>query len=137
MRYDTPMRALLVFLTTLNAIPDEPKLQQMTSRFAPVDIAAPVDGLPANQRAALAKLVAAARLMDALFLRQVWAGNQTLLLDLLSDGSPLGRARLHAFLVNKGPWSRLDHDAPFVPNVPAKPAGGSFYPPGATKADVE
>ena len=69
---------------------------------------------------ALARIIEAARVMDALFLRQVWAGNDTLLFDLtLQRRSRLGEARLHAFLVNTGPWSRLDEDAPFVPGVPA------------------
>ena len=38
---------------------------------------------------------------------------------------------LHYFLINKGPWSRLDHNKPFVPGVPAKPEGANFYPAGA------
>ena len=29
-----------------------------------------------------------------------------------------GKARLHYFLINKGPWSRLDHNEPFVPGRP-------------------
>ena len=33
-----------------------------------------------------------------------------MLLDLVRDQTPEGRARLHYFLINKGPWSRLDHD---------------------------
>ena len=66
--------------------------------------------------------------MDPLFLRQVWAGNEALLLDLLEDETPLGRARLHYFLINKGPWSRLDEDAPFIPGVPAKPRGRQLLP---------
>ena len=37
--------------------------------------------LPPNERQALAKLVEAAKVFDALFLRQVWAGNETMLLD--------------------------------------------------------
>ena len=45
----------------------------------------------------------AARLMDTLYLRQVWAGNHPLLLDLSQDATPLGRARLHLFLLYKGP----------------------------------
>ena len=36
---------------------------------------------------------------------------------------PSGRARLHYFLINKGPWSRLDHNAPFVPGVPRQARG--------------
>ena len=46
-------------------------------------------------------------------------------------------ARLHYFLINKGPWSRLDHNQPFVPGVPAKPEAANFYPAGATKDEVE
>ena len=66
----------------------------------------------AGQRArALAHMVRAAQVMDALFLEQVWAGNESMLYGLVKDESPLGRARLHDFLINKGPWARLDHNA--------------------------
>ena len=54
-----------------------------------------------------------------------------------TSSPPLWRLRLQAFLIDKGPWSRLDHHAPFLPGVPAKPEGANFYPAGATKADVE
>ena len=117
--------------------PDVAALQRMTARFAPVDIGADLSALPAGERRALAKLVEAGRVMDALFLRQAWGGNGAVLFDLLSDASPLGRARLHEFLINKGPWASLDHNAPFIPGVPAKPEGADFYPAGATKAEVE
>lgn len=118
-------------------VPDEARLRAMTARFAPVNIGADVSGLPESERRALVKMIEAARVLDGLYLRQVWAGNEALLLDLLADRSGLGQARLHAFLVDKGPWSRLDHDAPFLPGVPPKPEGGNFYPAGATKAEVE
>ena len=55
-------------------------------------------------------MIRAAQVMDALFLRQVWAGNESMLLALQQDQSPIGRARLRYFLINKGPWSRLDHN---------------------------
>ncbi len=122
---------------TAPAVPDQPALETMTARFARIDITADVSGLPGGERRALGKLVQASRIIDVLFLRQVWAGNDALLMRLLTDTMPLGRARLHAFLVNKGPWSRLDHDALFIPGVPAKPGGANFYPAGATKAEVE
>jgi hypothetical protein len=113
------------------------KLESMAARFAPVDLTADISKLPDNERKALAKLVEAAKVFDALFLRQVWNGNESLLLDLMRDGSPLGRARLHSFLINKGPWSRLDHNEPFIAGVPPKPPEGNFYPAGATKEEVE
>jgi hypothetical protein len=118
-------------------VSDTQKLQQMTARFAPTDIGADLSKLSDADRRVLAKLVEASKVIDALFLRQVWGGNDALLLDLARDESPVGRARLHYFLINKGPWSRLDHSAPFVPGVPAKPEGANFYPDGASKADVE
>ena len=119
------------------AAPDAAELARMAARFAPVDIAAPVASLPDHERRALGKLVDAARVMDALFLRQVWAGNETLLQALARGTDPLDRARLDYFLLNKGPWSRLDHNRPFIPGVPAKPEGANFYPPGATKAEIQ
>jgi hypothetical protein len=119
------------------AAPDLATLTKMTARFAPVDIGADISKLPASEREALVYMVEAARQVDAIFLRQVWAGNNALLMDLSGDQSPLGRARLAAFLINKGPWSRLDHDAPLIPGVPAKPEGANFYPASATKEELD
>ena len=120
-----------------SAAPNVDQLKAKTARFAAVDLSADITKLPANEREALARLVDAAKVMDTLFLRQVWAGNETMLLSLLQDTSELGRARQHYFLLNKGPWSRLDHDEPFVPGAPAKPAQANFYPADATKEQVE
>jgi hypothetical protein len=113
------------------------QLRSMTARFAPVDISADMSSLPPNERQALAKLVAAARVFDSLFLRQVWAGSESMLLALAQDSSELGRARLHYFVLNKGPWSRLDHNEPFIPGAPPKPPQGTFYPPDGTKQEIE
>jgi hypothetical protein len=137
-------------------MPTLAELQKMTARFAPADIGADLSALPRGDRDALAHLVEASRIMDAIFLEQVWAGNGTMLQDLAraaavpaasaragrsaSQGPRASRAaaaRLHYFLLNKGPWDRLDHNRPFVPGAPAKPASANFYPADATKADVQ
>ena len=120
-----------------SAAPSADQIKTMSARFAPVDLTADVSKLPANERQALARLVEAAKVMDTLFLRQVWAGNETMLLELLQDTSPLGRERLHYFMVNKGPWSRLDHFDAFIPGAPKKPEQANFYPADATKEQVE
>jgi len=109
----------------------------MTARFAPTDISADLSALSPADRRVVAKLVEASKIIDALFLRQAWAGNDAMLLDLVRDQSPAGRARLHYFLINKGPWSRLDHNQPFIAGAPPKPAGANFYPGDASKADLE
>ncbi len=129
--------ALAAVAAQETTVPDTARLQQMTARFAPTEIGADLSSLTPADRQVLAKLVDASRIIDALFLRQVWAGNEAMLLQLAADRSAAGQARLHYFLVNKGPWSRLDHDQAFVPGAPAKPAGANFYPPDAGKADLE
>jgi len=126
-------------------MPTLAELQKMTARFAPADIGADISALPKNEREALARLVDAARVMDALFLRQVWAGNEAMLQDLAQRAAnPVGprasrtaAARLRYFLINKGPWDRLDHNKAFVPGAPAKPEAANFYPAGAAKEEIQ
>ena len=131
-----------------DASPSLADLRTMTARFAPAEIGADVTALPEGERRALAKLVEAAKLMDSLFLRQVWSGNDAMLQDLARAAVTKGpaaadarqaeaEARLHYFLLNKGPWSRLDHNKVFVPGAPAKPESGNFYPEGSDKAAVQ
>ena len=124
-------------LVSEDTLAEEQKLQAMTARFAPVELIVDLSALPRGEQQALAKLVQAAKVFDTLFLRQVWAGNDQMLLNLAGDSSVLGRARLHYFLINKGPWSRLDHNEAFIPGVPAKPPQANFYPAGARKEDLE
>lgn len=108
----------------------------MTRLFVPVEISADLSGLPGSERDALAHIVDAARVMDGLFLEQVWAGNPSMLLSLLNNQSATGVARLNFFLLNKGPWSRIENDRRFVPGAPEKPAGANFYPVDATRNEV-
>src|SRR4029079_19417119 len=96
-----------------------------------------VSTLSSTDRQVLAKLVAASKIIDALFLRPAWSGNEAMLIGLDRDESPAGRARLHYFFINKGPWSRLDHNRPFVPGAPAKPLGANYYPEDASKQEIE
>jgi hypothetical protein len=140
------MRTLAAVLTCLlsasawaESAPVAPGLNELARRegqYAPVDLRVDLSRLPPGDRAALAKLVEAAEVVDGLFLRQAWAGNPGVLLSLLDDPTPLGRARLAYFLRNKGPWDQLDHERPFLPGVPPKPAAASFYPPGSTREEI-
>ena len=119
------------------AAPDLPQLQKMSARFAPVEVRVDVSSLPDNERQALVRIIEAAQVLDALFVRQVSARNEARLMLLLNDTSPLGKARLAYFMLNKGPWSDLDDNAPFLPGVETKPPQGNFYPADATRAEVE
>src|SRR5687768_7429811 len=86
--------------------PGEPSLAKKIGRFAPTVLTADISRLSAGDRKALTKIIEAAKLLDPLFLRQVWNGNDALHQKLLADKSVAGRQRLHYFLINDGPWSR-------------------------------
>jgi hypothetical protein len=120
------------------------ELNAMANRFAPVELRAGTDALSKGDRAAIGKLIEAAKIVDTLQLRQRWAGNEALWAALQKDNSPLGKARQHYFWLNKGPWSIIDGNASFMPpeyagvKIPErKPDGANFYPAGATKEALE
>jgi len=114
----------------------DPELAKKISRFAPTVLTANTASLSPKDRKALTKIIAAARLIDPLYLRQVWSGNDALLQRLEADQSAIGRQRLHYFIINKGPWSQLDDDEPFIEGAPNnKPLQGNFYPDDITKEE--
>jgi hypothetical protein len=83
----------------------ESPLEQKLKRFAPTEITADVAELSAGDRQALYKLIQAARLMDEIFLRQVWSANALMKEQMAKDSSPEGKATYAMFMLNKSPWS--------------------------------
>jgi hypothetical protein len=110
----------------------------MGARFAPVTLKYDESGLSAGDRQALPKLIDAARVMNSIFMDQIWSGNRALFEKLQQDSTPLGQERLRYFILNKGPWSDLDGHTAFLPGVPeTTPAGGEFYPKDMTAHEFE
>jgi len=131
---------LPLFLMTplLAQAPDLPELTRMTARFAPVELRVDTAKLVPQDRQALAKLIAAAHLIDEIFMTQYWSGDHALHTKLAADTTPLGKARQRYFWINKGPWSALDDLKAFLPGVPdRKPLGANFYPEDMTKKEFE
>jgi hypothetical protein len=114
---------------------NDPELAKKIRRFAPTDLTADTSRLSAGDRKALHKIIEAAKLMDPLFLRQVWSGNEALKQKLEGDKSVVGRQRLHYFMINKGPWSRIDSNEAFIEGVPEKPHHATYYPDDMTKEE--
>jgi hypothetical protein len=132
------MKHIIVLLAAAAVMPDLNQLKQMTARFAPVDLKYDAAKLSPGDRKALPKLVEAAKVLNHVFLDQLWNGNRALYTKLQKDTSPLGKARLHYFWLNKGPWSDLDDHAAFLPDVPTrKPQGANFYPTDMTREEFE
>ncbi len=126
--------ALLAYgQTGLPRASDPNELPKQIRRFAPTVLTANTARLSPKDRLALRKIIAAAKLLDPLFRRQVWSGNDGLMKRLDADKRPIGRMLRHYFLINSGPWSRLDENHPFIDDVPPKPAHANYYPDDITK----
>ena len=136
------MKLLLVLAASVMAVaavaPDLARLKQMTARYAQVTLKYDSAHLSAGDQKALAKLMDAARVLNMVFLDQLWSGNRALYQKLQQDKSPLGQERLRYFWLNKGPWSDLDEHAAFLPGVPErKPLGANFYPEDMKREEFE
>jgi len=119
-------------------VPDQVELKKMAARFAPTPLRVDTSKLSTGDRQALVKLIEAARILDDIFLQQLWDGNKALRAHLQKDATPLGKERLHYFWINKGPWSEIDEHKAFLPGVPTrKPLGANFYPETMTKDAFE
>ena len=110
----------------------------MNARFAPTELKVDISSLSPGDRQALVKLIEASRLYDRIFMQQLWQGNLALYAKLQQDSTPLGKARLHTFWINKSPWSELDDHTAFLAGVPPKkPLGANFYPADLTREQFE
>src|ERR1039457_3253699 len=98
------MRHILVLLAAAAVMPDLNQLKQMSARLAPITLKYDAAALSPGDRKPLSKLVEAARVLNHLFLDQLWSGNRALYAKLQQDTMPLGQARLQYFGLNKGPW---------------------------------
>jgi hypothetical protein len=120
------------------APPDRVELDKLAARFAPTPLRVDTSALSPGDRQALVKLIQAARILDDIFLKQLWDGNAALYARLQKDTTLLGKARLNYFWINKGPWSDIDQFQPFLPDVPPiKPPGANFYPENMSKDAFE
>jgi hypothetical protein len=110
----------------------------MANRFASTPLRVDTSSLSIGDRQALAKLIQAARILDELFMKQLWSGNPELYSKLQKDKTPLGKARLRYFWLNKGPWSDIDEYKAFLPGVtPRKLPGSNSYPADMSREDFE
>jgi hypothetical protein len=130
--------ATIITSAAQTSTPDAAELRRMAARFAPTEMKVDTSALSPGDKQALAKLIEAARVLNTLFMEQLWSGNLALYKKLQQDKTPLGQARLHYFWINKSPWSEIDGHKAFVPGVPEhQPLGANFYPEDMTKEQFE
>jgi hypothetical protein len=118
------------------------QLKESIQKYAQVKISIDRSVLSKPEMDALEKLVQAGGVMDEVFLRQVWSGNEAMRDQLKSgaakDGSEgeVANSLYHYFRINFGPWDRLEEDTPFIGTLP-KPPGANFYPEDLTTEQFE
>ena len=96
--------------------------------YAKVPLTTDISHLTNNEKDVLRLMFKAADIMDDLFWQQAY-GPKIDLMDVTK-----GEAKEYA-KINYGPWDRLNNEAPFLPNVSAKPAGATFYPTDMIKEE--
>lgn len=114
---------------------DSERLGYVKSRldiYTPVELTTELGHLSDSQRAMLARLIEASKIMDRQFWRQSFGPRRQLLQKRIEDNPTRRFAN-----INYGPWDRLNDYRPFVEGVGPKPPGANFYPEDMTKAEFE
>lgn len=108
-------------------------ITKKAAQFVPTNISYDETGLDDNQRIVINNLYQAAKIMDEIFLKQVYSKNEFIKSELLESSN--GEA-LKYFNINFGPFDRLDHNKPFY-GIAEKPKGANFYPEDMSKQEFE
>jgi len=114
-------------------------LKEQLAQFAPTELKYDSSILDERQKFVVEKLYRASKIMDEIFLDQVYAKNYEIKKELVkeaSEGSEVAKLQLELFDIMFGPFDRLDHDAPFI-GTEKKPLGANFYPEDMTKEEFE
>jgi Peptidase family M49 len=111
-------------------------LKTMIAQFAPTEIRYDSTLLDKRQKVVVEKLYQASRLIDSIFLKQVFSKNVEIKAQLQDGKSEEDSLKFVYFNINAGPFDRLNHDAPFIDSY-KKPLGANFYPAHMTKDKFE
>lgn len=133
---------LLSFLVVLTACSnnqvneEREMLETKISQYAKTEVKYDENLLDAKQKIVVNKIYEAAKIMDELFLEQVYSKNFEIRDELLKSSDSIDKLKLEYFDINFGPFDRLDHDKPFI-GTNHKPLGANFYPEDITKEEFD
>ncbi len=111
-------------------------VSERLAQFVPTDLTIDLEALSPTDRQVLVELLGAARLMDTIFLRQVWTGNPEFRAELDALTVEGIEDALTYYDVNFGPWDRLAEFEPFIGDRP-HPDGAGYYPVDMTREEFE
>lgn len=100
------------------------------NKYKPVEIKADISNLTNWEISVLKEISKAEKIINELFLIQVHKKNLKWLNSIEDEDTK------NYFLINFGPWDRIDENKPFWGKI-QKPKGASFYPEDMTKKEFE
>jgi hypothetical protein len=109
-------------------------LDEKISKFVETDIKYDTTLLDGKQSEVVENLYYAAKIMDEIFLDQVYSKNREIHHQLEASTETIDQKRLKLFNIMFGPFDRLNHDEPFYGDH-QKPLGANFYPEDMTKQE--
>jgi len=111
-------------------------LKEKIAKFVPVEIQYDENLLSDREKVVLEKLYRASKIIDEIFLEQVYSKNDQIKVELLIENSEKAKLQLELFNIMAGPFDRLEDDKPFI-GTDIKPLGANFYPADMTKEEFE
>lgn len=112
------------------------KLKQKIAKFVPVEITYDENLLSDREKVVLEKLYQASKLIDTIYLNQVYSKNYEIKNELMKKTDEVSKLQLELFNIMFGPFDRLEDDEPFI-GAEKKPLGANFYPEDMTKEEFE
>ena len=109
-------------------------LQKQISKFVPTELKYDSNLLDERQKMVVEKLYQASKIMDSIFLGQVYSKNYEIKANLEKQNTEVAKLQLQLFDIMFGPFDRLEHNKPFI-GTETKPLGANFYPEDMTKEE--
>ncbi|HBS85875.1 MAG: Zn-dependent hydrolase [Bacteroidetes bacterium GWF2_38_335] len=112
--------------------PMEIAMKEKAAQYASVKLTTDLSVLTAKEKQMLPLLFEAAKIMEELYWKEVFAGEPKAFLEGIKDENMKKYAA-----INFGPWERLNDNISFMAEFGAKPLGACFYPQDMTKEEYE
>lgn len=103
-------------------------------QFASTELKYDASLLDERQQMVVEKLYQAAKIMDEIFLDQVYSKNKKIQKELATKNDPYSMLVREYFKIMFGPFDRLEDNKPFY-GQDKKPKGANFYPEDMTKEE--
>ena len=130
-----------IFVISLNGCKSESPsagdgMQDKIKQFAATPISYDESLLDDREKTVIEKLYRAGKVIDEIFLTQVYDQNLAIRDSLQRLTDKPGKLLYEYFTIMSGPFDRLDHNKPFI-GTRTKPPGANFYPADLSKAEFE